>query len=321
MPDSKLKILIVRLSSLGDILLTTPVLRSLKAKFPDAEIDFLVRERYADVIRYNPHLSTVLMYENTTGSQIRKSGYTHILDLQGNLRSKRILSSVTAPVFSFRKYSFRKRLLVGTGINLLKKLPPIPDRYAAAFPLLQKNDGKGLELFTGRELPTKREAKLIALCPGSRHYTKQWPKEYFEELGKMLMEEGYRIILLGGKSDKALCQELSLSIPGAFDGSTNDDLHTLAEQMSMCRAAVCNDSGLMHIAAATGTPLIALFGSTVKDFGFAPYKAESLILENLNVSCRPCSHIGKSHCPKKHFECMRSIKPSEVFQAIISRYA
>ena len=133
-----------------------------------------------------------------------------------------------------------------------------------------------------------------------------------------LTQNGYTIVLFGGKIDKDICAELVDKISGAINLSNNDELLQTAADMKLCKAIVCNDSGLMHTASATGTKVIAIFGSTVKEFGFAPYNCSNLILENNSLTCRPCSHIGRSNCPKKHFNCMKSIKPEFVFEKLKS---
>lgn len=159
---------------------------------------------------------------------------------------------------------------------------------------------------------------LIGFCPGARHYTKRWPKEYFIELGNKLTSAGFTIALFGGKIDKVLCAEISNKIAGSINLSNDDDILQIAADMKLCKAVVCNDSGLMHTGSAVGTKVIAIFGSTLKDFGFTPYNCKNLILENNSLTCRPCSHIGKNKCPKEHFNCMKLIFPEFVFEKMIS---
>ena len=204
-------------------------------------------------------------------------------------------------------------------INKLKEAPPIPVRYADTIQNL-KLDEQGLDLFTDKSANTVLVGKnnLIGFCPGARHFTKRWPTEYFVELGNKLTQNDYRIVLFGGKIDKEICTELAAKICGAINLSNNDELLQTAADMKLCKAVVCNDSGLMHTASATGTKVIAIFGSTVKEFGFTPFNCDHLILENNLLTCRPCSHIGRSYCPKKHFECMKSINPEFVLEQLKS---
>lgn len=319
------KVLIIRLSSLGDILLTTPFVRSLKNQYPKIEIDYIVREEYSDLLKLNPHLNKVFKFSRTekdnltTTSEIKRNKYDLIIDLQNNLRSKKIFSDNNPQILRFSKNTWQKFLLVNFKINRLKNEPQIPVRYANTISGFQL-DKNGLDLFTDKTTDTRILGKenLIGFCPGARHYTKRWLKEYFIELGNKLTKAGYTIVLFGGKIDKELCAEISKEISGSIDVSNIDNILQTAADMKLCKAVVCNDSGLMHTAAAVGTKVAAIFGSTVKEFGFAPYNCKDLILENNSLNCRPCSHIGRSSCPKKHFDCMKLIKPDFVFEKVIS---
>jgi heptosyltransferase-2 len=317
------KILIIRLSSLGDILLTTPFIRAIKTQFPHIKIDMLIREEYADVIKLNPYINNKLLFKKGDKSnidlikQLRTNSYELVIDLQNNLRSKKVVSSLRTNSVKFDKRSFDKFLLVNFKINKLKEAPQIPVRYSNTVQNL-KLDDQGLDLFTDKSANAELIGKnnLIGFCPGARHFTKRWPKEYFIELGNKLTQSGYGIVFFGGKIDKEICEEITTKINGSINLSGDDDLLQTAADMKLCKAVVCNDSGLMHTASAAGTKVIAIFGSTVKEFGFAPYNCKNLILENNSLTCRPCSHIGRSNCPKKHFDCMKSIKPDSVIEKV-----
>jgi heptosyltransferase-2 len=321
---SKLKrILIIRLSSLGDILLTTPILRAIKNQSPLIKIDFLVRTEYADALKLNPHLNKLYFFyhENERNSlllsELKQNKYDLIIDLQNNLRSGKIIKHLSCKVLKFDKKSFDKFLLVQFKINRLKDSPQIPVRYASSIPGLTL-DEKGLELVTDKK-PDNRinDNKInIGLCPGARHFTKRWIPEYYIELGKKLSENNFQILIMGGKSDRIICSEISEAIPGAIDLSNDDDLLQTAANMKLCSLVVCNDSGLMHAASSTDTKVVTIFGSSVKEFGFTPYQCKSIFLENKSLNCRPCSHIGKEYCPKKHFKCMLEIKPDMVFKTV-----
>ena len=323
---SKLKkIIIIRLSSLGDILLTTPFIRSLKKQFPKIEIDFIVRKEYSDLLILNPYLSKVFTFSRIENDnreileKIKASGYDLVIDLQNNLRSKKIVSKINSQSVRFSKNSWNKFLLVNFKINKLKDSLQIPARYAQALPGFHL-DEKGLDLFTDKKpsAELKQKENLIGFCPGARHFTKRWSKEYFIELGKKLNQKGYTIVLFGGIIDKNLCADIQKEIPNSINLCNDNNILQTAADMKQCKAVICNDSGLMHTASSVGTKLIVIFGSTVKEFGFTPYKCPNLILENNSLTCRPCSHIGMDHCPKKHFDCMQLIKPDFVFEKVIS---
>ncbi len=316
------KILIVRLSSLGDILLSTPLVRSIRKKYPSVKIDYLLREQYKEAMLHNPNIDTLLTFENNhtdeIKNKIREGRYSVVIDLQNNFRSAGLLDNSDNKI-KFAKRTFSKFLLVHFKINMLKSVPPIPERYAAGIANF-KLDGKGPELFTNK-LPSEifnSNSRYIGLAPGARHFTKRWLPEYYIELGKMLISEGYKLVLFGGTDDMNLCSEISRALPGSFNLSNNNDLLQTSADMKKCLAVVCNDSGLMHTASSSGVPVIAIFGSTVKEFGFAPYKTKNKIVENTNLSCRPCTHIGRKSCPKKHFKCIKEIMPADVHKNLIS---
>lgn len=316
------KILIVRLSSLGDILLTTPLIRSLKKKYPTIEIHFLLREEYRDLLLHNPHISKLITIKREdsylkTKDVLLKYNYDFVLDLQNNLRSRVLTHSLHCRKVRFNKLSWHKFLLVKLKVNMLSNVPPIPIRYASVIKGLEL-DREGLELNTNaKQSESLSEAtNLIGFCPGSRHFTKMWPKEYFIELGKILIDNGFNIVLFGGKDDQQLCGEIKSNLSKCIDLSNDNIILQTAADMKLCNAIICNDSGLMHTACAVGIPVIAIFGSTVKEFGFFPYSCKNLVLEDKSLTCRPCSHIGKSYCPKKHFNCMREIKPQFVFNSL-----
>lgn len=320
------KILIIRLSSLGDVLLTTPLLTALRREYQSCQIDFLVREEYSDVLRYNPLLNKLIKYskDGSDAANLKKElecgGYTLVIDLQNNFRSRSLTLGINSKVVRFYKNTISKFLLVNLKINLLKNSASITERYAEAAGI-KLNDGDRVKLYLPESdlIENKQgDNKMIGLCPGAKHFTKRWLKEYYIELGKLLIKNSFSVCLLGGKDEKDLCEQISKEIPGAINHSTDNNLFQLAIKMKQCSAIVCNDSGLMHLASALQIPVAAIFGSTVKEFGFFPYKNRSSVIENNSLTCRPCSHIGRESCPKKHFRCMRDIEPNDVFKQLIN---
>jgi lipopolysaccharide heptosyltransferase II len=314
------KLLIIRLSSLGDILLTTPVIRAIKKDYPKIKIDFVLRKEYHDLLKLNPYIDDIFLFSNDKNETkklntvIQKNNYDLIIDLQNNIRSKRLLRNSNAFIKTFKKNNLKKFLLVHFKINKLKNALSITERYAQTLESL-KLDKEGLDLFSDRD-PVQLKGdntKLVGLCPGAKHFTKMWSKEYFIELGMLLEQNGYRVVLFGGKDDELLCDEIKSTLPEAINLCNDNDILQTVANMKMCKTIFSNDSGLMHTVTAVKVPLIAFFGSTVREFGFTPYKSRSLVLENNNLSCRPCSHIGRSKCPKKHFKCMLDIPPQLAF--------
>ena len=316
------RLLIIRLSSLGDILLTTPVIRALKNKYSEVKIDFLLREEYEDTLKYNSNLNNKILlnrYYNLDDlvREIKENNYDMVVDLQNNGRSRTITKNIGVKSFKYKKNNLQKFLLVKFNLQSNSKPRLVPERYANAIPGLQL-DNKGLDLFLPDNLTKSLvdEYKYIGLCPGSRHFTKMYPEEYFVELGKMIIESGKKVVLFGGNDDIEVNARLHLKLKGSINLTNNNNLLQTAYDMKFCEAIICNDSGLMHTAAAVGVPVVAIFGSTVKDFGFAPYNSPNLILENKSLNCRPCSHIGRRSCPKHHFKCMKGIYPHLVFKSL-----
>lgn len=318
------KVIIIRLSSLGDILLTTPLIRTLKTLYPQLNIDFIVRKEYQDAIRFNPYLSQIIPINRSYNSKeindkITNGKYDLIIDLQNNFRSRKFTRNAPCKIVRYKKPYLKRLLLVKFKVNKFEEIIPIPVRYANSIPNFTL-DNKGLELFLSPDnknnLPNK--INYIGLCPGSQHKTKMWPPEYFVKLGNELNKNNFGVLLFGGKNDQKICKEISNQIENSKDLSNNNDLLKLAEGIKMCKAVICNDSGLMHTALAINVPTIAIFGSTVKEFGFAPYKGKNLILENNLLSCRPCSHIGLDECPKKHLKCLKDINPSFVIKETLN---
>ncbi|MEO5928402.1 MAG: glycosyltransferase family 9 protein, partial [Candidatus Kapaibacterium sp.] len=255
---------------------------------------------------------------------IREKGgdYDIVFDLHNSLRSRYMRAALGKEVAVFAKPSLAKWLLVHRKINRLHPIIPIPERYlAVGGPFGLKNDGLGLELFTGGALSPilpVADRRTIALAPGARHATKRWPAESFAALGTMLAREhGARIILFGSAGERELCGTIARDIDGdVVNLAGHITLPEAAAAMDCCDLVVSNDSALAHVAAARQRPVVAIFGSTVREFGFAPYGTRSLVVENEGLYCRPCTAIGRESCPEKHFRCMLEITVEDVMEGI-----
>jgi heptosyltransferase-2 len=341
------KILIIRLSSIGDILLATPLLRALREKFRQARLDFVVKSEFADVVRYHPAINQ--LYElnlkngwpdlKALGHRLRETRYDVIFDIHKNFRSTYLTHAAKPPrVFRHRKHLVRRWLWVNTKINLMQNIPPIYRRYLeAATPLgiaaQPRDDGRWLELFWSEKEEQEADyavfarhwqpnLPLIGMAPSAGYFTKRWPAEYFSELAANLIHRGNQVVILGGAQDVDLAKKIAQIVNASISRDNRElPLINLAGALSLlgsaaiikrCQIFVANDSGLMHIAEAVGTPLIAIFGSTTRELGFFPQLQTSRVLENPALSCRPCSHLGYQRCPRGHFRCMREIKPQQV---------
>ncbi|NNG27950.1 MAG: glycosyltransferase family 9 protein, partial [Ignavibacteriaceae bacterium] len=242
------KILVIRLSSLGDILLTTPLLRSIKKMYPNISIEFMLREEYEDLLINNPNVDKIFKYdESKLGKQILVNSiiaqnYELVIDLQNNLRSREFTRILKCPIFKFKKRHLDKFLFVYFKINKLKEAPSIPVRYANAFDMV-KLDGNGLDFKTDNQ-PNEQlqtDEKFIGMCPGARHYTKKWHKDYYTELGKLLESKTYRVVLFGGKYDQGLCDEIAKELSNPINLCNDDDALQTAADMTMCNLVYCND--------------------------------------------------------------------------------
>jgi lipopolysaccharide heptosyltransferase II len=165
--------------------------------------------------------------------------------------------------------------------------------------------------------------KVIGICPGSKHFTKRWQKEKFAEVAVRAAQEYHaKVLLFGGKEERSDCEFVAEVVskrisPQAVSNFAGEfSLLETAAAMEFCDVVVTNDSGLMHLAAAKQRKIVAVFGSTVKEFGFAPYGTEAIVIENTLLECRPCTHIGRKDCPKDHFRCMTDITPEQVLGAV-----
>ncbi len=342
--DTINKTLVIRFSSVGDIVLSSPLLRVLRAKFPKGQIDYVARKEYADLVKSNQNLNYTYEFDAAQGFQglralkkkIKSEGYDLVLDIHDSLRSK-YLRSIRGPkhVKVVDKRILQRSMLVKFKKNIYKEIVSAADRYVEPLKELGiVSDGKGLELHIPDEIlftVSGKMAKLrlngfekvIGLCPGSRHFTKRWPTDRYAELGvRCARDFDAKVLIFGGPDEMELCSTLSDEInhKGGTDRATHFcgqlSLLETAAAMQYCDVIVTNDTGLMHIATAMHRKVVAIFGSTVMEFGFFPYDKQAKVLEQVGLYCRPCSHIGRSDCPEKHFRCMTETRADEVYETV-----
>jgi lipopolysaccharide heptosyltransferase II len=338
--DPSTKTLVIRFSSIGDIVLSSPLLRVLRSRFPKGQIDYVTRTEYAELVKSNQNLNHTYAFDASQGfdglralkKKIKDERYDLIVDIHDSLRSK-YLRSVRGPkVTVVDKRVMQRSMLVRFKKNIYKEIVPVADRYIETVSHLGiMNDGKGLELHIPDEtlfgvsgkiaaLKLNQFEKVVGLCPGARHFTKRWPPERFARVGAACAQKlDAKILLFGGKQDETICNQICWDInnqAGAEKATSlcgQLGLLETAAAMDYCDAILTNDTGLMHIATAMHRKIVAIFGSTVREFGFFPYDSEAVVLENKGLACRPCSHIGRSGCPEKHFKCMLEIQPDEAY--------
>lgn len=313
-----MKLLVIRFSSIGDIVLTTPVLRCLKKQLPDVELHYLTKESYRPILEANPYVDKIItlgLSKTWMLHQLKTEQYDAIIDLHHNLRTwqvKRALGKI--PTYSFHKLNFQKWLLTTCKINRLPQTH-IVDRYLATVRSLGVvNDGAGLDYFlpekhriSPNDIPFSHQMGYIALVIGAAHATKQLPVLRCIELCRRL---SFPLILLGGKEDHARGEQIAAADPiKVYNACGKFSLHESADLVQKARVVITPDTGLMHIAAAFKKPIISIWGNTVPAFGMTPYYGNHHVdhrLSEVSLSCRPCSKIGYDSCPKKHFKCMEN---------------
>ncbi len=307
------KFLIVRFSSIGDIVLTTPVIRCLKQQLEGAEVHFLTKKKYTPVIKANPHIDQIHEFESfvKTKRRLKQLGLHYIIDLHNNLRSALVKSLLPAIPFSFKKLNIEKWLLVNFGKDRLPAVH-IVDRYIDTLKLFDVvNDNKGLDHF----IPTQDEINIKDLAPpfhngylvfaiGANHATKRLPPEKIADICRKIK---LPVILAGGKDDAAAAEVISKGCGNlVMNACGKYNINQSASVIRQARMVLSHDTGLMHIAAAFKKKIISIWGNTIPRFGMSPYMAHpgSVVFEIEGLNCRPCSKLGFSKCPKKHFRCM-----------------
>ncbi|MFY8090883.1 MAG: glycosyltransferase family 9 protein [Chitinophagaceae bacterium] len=311
------KILFLRFSSIGDIVLTTPVIRCVKKQIPGCTIHYVVKANYANVLKNNPYIDQIIEYDGNWDallSDLKYNQYDYVIDLHHNIRTLRIKQILNVKSFSFPKLNIQKWLYTSLKINLLPNTH-IVDRYFKTVQKLKvKNDGLGLDFFIGNQeslkendLPTTHLFGFIAIVIGAALETKKMPVEKIIELCNRI---NYPIILLGGKEDiKAADEICKIDEVKIYNSCGKFSLAESADILRKSKLVITHDTGLMHIAAAFKKPILSIWGNTTQKFGMFPYygniSAPHMAFEVDNLQCRPCSKIGYHRCPKKHFKCMQ----------------
>ena len=320
-----MKILIIRFSSIGDIVLTTPIIRCIKQQLPNIELHYVTKAAYRSVIANNPHIDQCHFFDHHVEDVIptlKEAKFDLVIDLHKNLRSLKVKKALNLKSLSFQKLNISKWLLVNFKINILPD-KSIVDRYFEAIASLGvKNDGKGLDYFIAKQqelenadIPMSHWAGYVACVIGGSYSTKQLPASKWIEFCAL---SNYPIILLGGAEDRTLGDSIAQEFPvRVYNACGKFSLNESAYLISKARVVVSNDTGLMHIAAAYQKPIVSLWGNTSPEMGMYPYfdynnvqerqSSKVIFLENKDLHCHPCSKMGYAQCPKKHFRCMLAL--------------
>ncbi|WP_423146344.1 glycosyltransferase family 9 protein [Rubrolithibacter danxiaensis] len=316
-----MKILIIRFSSIGDIVLTTPVIRCLKLQLPEVQVHYLTKSGFKAVLQNNPYIDKLHILDKSlseTIGKLKEEKFDLVIDLHHNLRTAILKRRLGIKSFSFNKLNFKKWLLVKFKINILPKVH-IVDRYLETVNSLGvKDDGGGLDYFlekqyTLHELLPDSHLQFTGLVIGAAHATKRLPVYKLIEVCRLAT---HPIVLLGGKEDAERGEEIATSVgEKVYNACGKLTLDQSAFLVKMAERIITHDTGLMHIAAAFNKPIVSVWGNTVPELGMYPFRvSDSKIMEVKHLSCRPCSKIGYKKCPLGHFKCMNDQDVSQILQ-------
>lgn len=331
--SNAVKILIIRFSSIGDIVLTTPVVRCLQQQLDgEVEIHYLTKNQYKSILLSNPRISKVLGIDKSTNEvieELKNEGYDYIIDLHKNLRSKRVIKKLKVLSFAFEKLNYQKWLMTTFKMNKLPNIH-IVERYLNATKVLGvENDNDGLEYYIPdadkvdlKTLPVTHQNQYVSFAIGAQHNTKKIP---IEKCCEIIQQLNLPVVLLGGKEDVESANFIRQKVGDlAFVGCGNYTLNQSASIIQQSKVLITPDTGLMHIGAALGVNIVSVWGNTIPEFGMYPYYPKNpekfVIIENKDLSCRPCSKIGYDTCPKKHFKCMVDLENAKIINVVRGLY-
>lgn len=328
-----MKVLILRFSSIGDIVLTTPVIRTLKTQLPDSEVHYATKAAYQGILEENPYVDKIYTLDGSLRALIRalkKEKYDVVIDLHHNLRTLRVKWALGVKSHSFPKLNWEKWLLTTFKINRLPNVH-IVDRYMQTVaPLGVTMDNLGLDYFIPENdempmewLPASHRGSYAAFVVGAKFGTKRLPVTRMIELCDRINKP---VVLLGGKEDTEIAAEIESFFEKRdttaeyeeglrelgkktliFNAVGKCNLNQSASLIRQATWVFSHDTGLMHIAAAFKKPIYSIWGNTVPAFGMYPYRTKFTVFENNKLNCRPCSKIGYNQCPKGHFKCMNDL--------------
>jgi len=316
--SKKLKILVVRFSSIGDIILTTPILRCLKSQL-DCDIDFLTKRSYQNLLLSNPNIRDIYTLNEKTNDTInflRNKEYDIIIDLQSNLRSLKIRLGLKVKSFVVKKLNIKRYILIYFGINLLNN--HIVDRYFKTVRNLKVyNDNKGIDYILSNEtkLKFKTDKDYISWCIGGTYEAK---KLSVKQISSVINKLNSDVVLIGGAAEKKMAAEIIKNTISkkvlSFCGEISIEESALLIKKS--KLFLTNDTGMMHIASAFNSPIISFWGCTKPSLGFSAYmpnkKSENIIIE---ITKRPCSKHGKN-CRFQSKGCIKEIDYTTISKTI-----
>ncbi|MCJ8209957.1 glycosyltransferase family 9 protein [Mucilaginibacter sp. RS28] len=310
-----MKILVIRFSSMGDIIYTTPVVRCLKTQLPNAEIHFLTKPAFRYIYEGNPYVDKLLLLRESLGvtiKEIKSERYDYVIDLHSNLRTAIIKFRTGIKSSTYNKQRIRKWLSLKFNLKLI---PPIHlvDRYLKTVEFLNVyNDGGPINYYIKKNyqltdlLPASHQSGYIAFIIGANHFTKRMPNEKVISICREIKQP---IVLLGGQDVKENARVIATALGNqVHDACGTISLDESVFLVSQAQRVIGFDTGLTHIAEAFDMPIASIWGSTVPELvGVQPYHVKDALVVGVDLPCRPCSRYGLPQCPLKHFKCMNDI--------------
>lgn len=317
------KFLLIRFSSIGDIVLTTPIIRAIKTQLKDSEIHYLTKNQFVQLVNANPYIDKVFAFNksiNETIRELQEENYTSIIDLHKNLRSAQVILSLRKKHISFNKLNIEKWIRIHLKVNTLPDLHLIDRYFISLSELGIQKDENGLDYFFQKDFDTKEynqwtNQAFMAWAIGGTYFTKQFP---FRKIKEILSKLALPCVLLGGKEDKQRGEFIAEGLPNVWSLCGKTSLDQSAYLLKTAKLVLTNDTGLMHIAAAFNKETIAFWGNTIPEFGMFAYQQTENVknFEIKNLSCRPCSKLGHKECPKRHFRCMEGLENESIIKEI-----
>jgi ADP-heptose:LPS heptosyltransferase len=309
------KVLVIRFSSIGDIVLTTPLLRALKEQVPGVTIHYVTRAPFREILAHNPHVDKLFVFNKTIHEitpALKAENYDLVVDLHRNLRSLILKTRLRRKSVTFNKLNLQKFIAVNLKMKSVLPHKHIVGRYFETLRTLNvSDDTKGLEYYiseadkidTSALFFKNKPEKFISLVIGGSYTTKKIPLEKLEQI---CASARMPVILLGGKEDKSVADQLRKKFPHLVNCSGLFTINQTASIIQQSEWVITSDTGMMHIASAYKKKIISVWGNTIPEFGMYPYlpHPESILMEIAGLRCRPCSKLGFAECPRKHFRCM-----------------
>lgn len=326
-----MKILIIHTAFIGDIVLSIPLIKKINHVYPKAEITYLTTPAGAAILKNNPFLDEIIVYDK----KVENKGIKGILEIADKLKKQNfeaayiphryLRSSMIAFLGKIKlrigykgsggSFFLNKKIEYKKGVHEVERLLNLIDgdnnfdTRIELFP--SEKEVENIEKLWDKE--NLNNKKVIVIAPGSKWFTKMWPIEYFNKLIKMIESQDRKVVVIGGKEEIGLNIINGENIINLLGKTTLLELYEILRRSDI---VVTNDSSPIHIASATKTFIVAIFGATVKEFGFYPWSKNSIIIENNNIDCRPCGLHGGKKCPRDHFKCMKDIQPEHVAKII-----